>query len=125
MVHVYMLCFQYRTDCLQYLPLQVCEWCMCLHALLFSTGQVEQCLQFCHVALQLNQVISPCETSCWLSCIPTHTSTPNARWPEGKDTQGHCSTRSFFIHIPAREVFHYMQVIAACGYMLSFQYSTS
>ena len=35
MVHVfYMLCFQYRTDCLQHLPLQVCEWCMCLHALL-------------------------------------------------------------------------------------------
>ena len=31
---VYMLCFQYRTDCLQHLPLQVREWCMCLHALL-------------------------------------------------------------------------------------------
>ena len=31
---VYMLCFQYRTDCLQHLPLQVCEWCMCLRVLL-------------------------------------------------------------------------------------------
>ena len=44
-----------------------------------------------------------------------HTRTPSARWPKRKDARGHSSTCSVFIHIPAREVFHYTQVIAACG----------
>ena len=33
---VYMLCFQYRTDCLQHLSLQVREWCMCVYMLCFQ-----------------------------------------------------------------------------------------
>ena len=51
----------------------------------------------CDGALQLHQVISPCERCCWLSCIPTTPGTPSTRWPEGKDAREHSSTLSVFI----------------------------
>ena len=62
-------------------------------------------------ALQLHQVISPCERCCWLSCIPTTPGHLVQDGPEGKDAREHSSTP---FHSPAREDSHYMQVIAAC-----------
>ena len=65
----------------------------------------------CDGALQLHQVISPCERCCWLSCIPTTPGHLVQDGPEGKDAREHSSTP---FHSPAREDSHYMQVIAAC-----------
>ena len=112
---VYVLCFQYRTDCLQHLPLQVREWCMCLHALLSVQDRLNGCAgvkrvdytdgeistvsvsPVCHRALQLHQVISPCERCYWLSCIPTTPGHLVQDGPEGKDAREHSSTLSVFI----------------------------
>ena len=69
----------------------------------------------CDGALQLHQVISPCERCCWLSCIPT---TPgHLVYKMGPREKMHGNTVQLFrssFHSPAREDSHYMQVIAAC-----------
>ena len=37
----------------------------------YTDGEISTESPVCDGALQLHQVISPCERCCWLSCIPT------------------------------------------------------
>ena len=65
-----------------------CGWTRVSSEVDFTDG-ISTVSPVCHGALQLNQVIPHCETSCWLSCITTHTRTPNAQdGLEGKHARG-------------------------------------
>ena len=101
-----------------------CEWTRVSSEVDFTDG-ISTESPVCHGALQLNQVISPCETSCWLSCITGHTRTPNARWPEGKYARGGTQFNSFSLHSHSSKRSLPLHASYCCMWLICFPFSTA
>ena len=91
----------------------------------YTDGEISTVSQVCDGALQLHQVISPCERCCWLSCIPT---TPGHLVRKmGPREKMHGNTVQLFwssFHSPAREVFP-LHASYCCMRFTCFPFSTA